>query len=112
MAARVSIVVADASLLALTSPTSPPTRVITGVTCGPDYTVRVDFEIAGMLGIERIELASTHRWTPPSQLVYTAPYPQQVKVSLWLDEGQADDVDRIHEVVLSVYYAGLEFPGL
>lgn len=108
--ASVTIVVADASLLALASPTSPPASVITGVTCGPDYTVRVDFEIASTLGVERIELASTYRWTPPSQLVYTAPYPQQVKDSLWLDESEADEVDRVHEVVLSVYIAGLEFP--
>jgi hypothetical protein len=111
-AARVTLVVADGSLLSLPTPTAPPDVVITGVTCGPAYSVRVDFEVAGSLAVERIELFSTHATAAGSRLVFQAPYPSSVNDSLWLDEASADEIDRPHQVRLEVYYPNLEFPAL
>jgi len=113
--ARVTIIVADAGLLAYGTPTPTPAKtdaiLITGVTCGPAYTVKVDFEVTSATGVESIELFSTYTATNESKLTFLAPYPTFVKDSLWLDEDFADDIDRPHQVGLMVFYPNLEFPA-
>ena len=112
--ARVTIIVADASLMAYGTPTPTAATAslikITNVTCGPDYKVKVDFEVNSPIGVESIELFSTYIATNESKLAFLAPYPITVKDSLWLDEDFVDDVDRPHQVGLKVTFAHLEFP--
>ena len=87
--------------------------MITNVSCGPEYTVKVDFEVNSPVGVieRRALISSTYRWTKESKLAFTAPYPLSVKNTLWLDEKAADDVDRPHEVVVvAIACPNLEFP--
>lgn len=113
--AQVAVIVAAADLLAYGTPTPTPAAsspiVISAVTCGPAYTVKVDFEVTSPTGVESIELFSTYVATNESKLTFQAPYPTLVQDTLWLDEDRADDIDRPHQVGLKVYYPGQEFPA-
>ncbi|MCX6071736.1 MAG: Ig-like domain-containing protein [Chloroflexi bacterium] len=110
--ARVTIIVADASLLALTTPTPTPwTPVkVTGVTCGPGVTVKVDFEVTSPSGVVSVEVFSTYTATDESKLTFTAPYPLTVKDTLWLDEGEPDSVNRPHLVGVKAILLGQSMP--
>ena len=100
--ARVEIIIADASQLSYGTPTPAPANapsiVITGITCGPKYTVNVDFEVTSPSGVVSVEIFSTYTATTESKLTFTAPYPLTVKDSLLLDEGDPDFLDRPHQV--------------
>jgi len=112
--ARVTIIIADASLLAYGTPTPAPAKapsiVVTGITCGPKHTVKVDFEVTSPSGVVSVEVFSTYTATHESKLSFTAPYPLSVQDALWLDEITPDTFDRPHQVNVVAMVVGQPKP--
>lgn len=108
--ARVTIIIADASLLSYGTPTPAPANVpsivITGITCGPKYTVKVDFEVSSPGGVISVEIYSAYTAAGRNERTYTTPYPLTVKDTLWLDEEDPDFLDRPHQVVVVAKLVG------
>jgi hypothetical protein len=108
--ARVTIIVADASLLSYGTPTPAPANVpsivITGITCGPKYTVKVDFEVSSPSGVISVEIYSAYTAAGRNERTYMAPYPLTVKDTLWVDEERPDFLDRPHQFVVVAQLVG------
>jgi hypothetical protein len=108
--ARVTIIIADAGLLSYGTPTPAPANVpsivITGITCGPQYTVKVDFEVSSPGGVISVEIYSAYTAAGRNERTYTAPYPLTVKDTLWVDEEDPDFLDRPHQVVVVAKLVG------
>jgi hypothetical protein len=108
--ARVKIIIADASQMSYGTPTPAPANVpsivITGVTCDPGYTAKVDFEVSSPSGVASVEIYSTYTAAGRNERTYTAPYPLTVKDTLWLDEEDPDFLDRPHQVVVVAKLVG------